>query len=224
MMIKSFIFDFDGIITDTEPVHMESWLSILEPLGISFDEDEYRERYLGLNDRDFIDAVARVHEHHFSDIEKANMIEEKARSSIDQLQNGIPLLPGVREFIEEASKSYLLAICSGAMRGEIEFILRKLGWIERFKPIIASDSVVKGKPDPEGYIRTFEGLVDRSNSALLPENIIAVEDSPKGIKAAKMAGLNCLAVGNSYMVSELTGADWVVASLDEFDLNNLSGQ
>ncbi|HPM41743.1 MAG TPA: HAD hydrolase-like protein, partial [bacterium] len=69
MEIKALVFDFDGVITDTEPVHMEAWLAVFEPMGISFDEEEYRENYLGLNDRDFLDAVSRIHGRHFDDAE-----------------------------------------------------------------------------------------------------------------------------------------------------------
>lgn len=218
MKIKAFIFDFDGIITDTEPVHMEAWQGVLDPLGITFDEDEFREHYLGLNDRDFLDAVSRIHRAHFTDADRADMIEDKVAATLRMLEHDIPVLPGIVDFVREVSKGYSLAICSGAARGEIEFILKQLKLADVFKPIVASDSVKKGKPDPEGYIRAFEGLVERSDDALIPEYVVAVEDTPKGIAAAKAAGLRCLAVQNSYDASVLKDADWIVKSLTDFDL------
>jgi HAD superfamily hydrolase (TIGR01509 family) len=217
-MIKALVFDFDGVITDTEPVHMDAWLGVFEPLGISFGEDEYRAQYLGLNDRDFLDAVGRMHGHHFSAADKANLIEQKAMAVMTMLEHDIPLLPGVREFVEEAKKTHLLAICSGAGHGEIEFILHRLKWEGVFSPIVAAESVTKGKPDPEGYIRALEGLQKRATELLLSDETLAVEDSPKGIAATKAAGLRCLAVSNSYPDAILKDADRVVSSLAEFDL------
>jgi len=218
MAFKAIVFDFDGIITDTEPVHMEAWQSVLDPLGVTIDEDEFRTQYVGLNDRDFLEAVGRNHKHHFSDSDKANYIEQKSIATIELLEKEIPLLPGVEEFIGNAAKDHLLAICSGANRSEIEFILKHLRWTDTFDPIVASDSVSRGKPDPEGYIRAVEGLNDRASGVILAEEVLAVEDSPKGIAAAKAAGLKCLAVSNSFTSGDLSGADWVVDSIADFDL------
>jgi HAD superfamily hydrolase (TIGR01509 family) len=215
MAYKALIFDFDGIITDTEPVHMEAWQGVLEPLGVFFDEDEFRTHYLGLNDRDFLESLCRIHKHHMSEAERADLIEQKAIATMGLLTQEIPLLPGVAAFIEESRKHFLLAICSGANRGEIEFILRHLKWMDFFRPIVAADSVVRGKPDPEGYIRALEGLQERRHPPLRAGEVIAIEDSPRGIAAAKAAGLACLAVATSFERTMLAQADWIVDSLTE---------
>jgi HAD superfamily hydrolase (TIGR01509 family) len=221
MAYKALVFDFDGIITDTEPVHMEAWQGVLEPLGLFVEAEEFKSEYVGFNDRDFLDALGKNHKHHFEDIERAKLIEQKTVATISLLEKEIPVLPGVHDFINSVKDKYLLAICSGANRSEIEFILRHLKWNDLFKPIIASDSVGKGKPDPEGYIRAFEGISDRASGVVLSEDVIAIEDSPKGIAAAKAAGLKCLAVSNSFNSEILTQADWIVESLGEVDLADL---
>ena len=221
MPFKALVFDFDGIITDTEPVHMEAWQGVLEPLGLTIDEDEFRTQYVGLNDRDFLDEVSKNHGHHFSDTDKANFIEQKSVATIGLLEKEIPLMPGVREFVDATRADRLMAICSGANRSEIEFILKRLKWTGYFNPVIASDSVKKGKPDPEGYIRAYEGLVELGDSPMLAEEVIAIEDSPKGIAAAKAAGLRCLAVSNTFGSGELGRADWIVNSLSDVDLAKL---
>lgn len=221
MPFKALVFDFDGIITDTEPVHMEAWQGVLEPLGVFIEEEEFKTQYVGLNDRDFLDVVSKNHKHYFEDAERMDLIERKSAATIELLQKEIPLLPGVREFIEGASDGHLMAICSGANRGEIEFILKHLKWTEVFAPIVASDSVTRGKPDPEGYIRALEGLNERAGTVVLADEALAIEDSPKGIAAAKAAGLRCLAVKNSFSSSDLSEADWVVDSLAEVVLNEL---
>lgn len=221
MTFKAIIFDFDGIITDTEPVHMEAWQGVLEPLGVMIDEEEFRTRYTGMNDRDFLEAVSRNHRHHFADTEKADLIDQKSVATLALLEQDIPVLPGVMDFIGAVKDATLLAICSGANRAEIEFILRHLKLMDLFNPVIAADSVTKGKPDPEGYIRAYEGLVERSDGILLPENVIAIEDSPRGIAAAKEAGLRCLAVKNTFTEGELGQADWAVDSLAEVNIAEL---
>lgn len=220
-MYKALIFDFDGVITDTEPIHMEAWQDVLEPLGITFDEDEYLTDYIGLNDRDFLDAVGKIHHHHFDDSQKADLLETKLSTTLKFLEHDIPLLPGVAEFIKSVSADYILSICSGATRMEIEYTLKHLKWFDIFEPIIASDSVKKGKPDPEGYIRAFEGITDLTSDIVLPEHVIAIEDSPRGIEAAKAAGLKCLALSTSFPKNLLTKADWVFESLLDVELNNL---
>ena len=137
------------------------------------------------------------------------------------MEKEIPLMPGVREFVDATRADRLMAICSGANRSEIEFILKRLKWTGYFNPVIASDSVKKGKPDPEGYIRAYEGLVELGDSPMLAEEVIAIEDSPKGIAAAKAAGLRCLAVSNTFGSGELGRADWIVGSLSDVDLAKL---
>lgn len=221
MVIQGLVFDFDGIITDTEPVHMEAWQSVLEVQGIDFGEAEYRQHYLGLNDRDFLDAVGRIHGRHFEDGQKKELIDLKTTVSLDLLREEVPLLPGVKEFIDKARQRLLLAICSGANRSEIDFILKHAHLNNIFDPIIAADSVRHGKPNPEGYIRALEGLQERLGDVVLAEQVVAIEDSPKGIAAAKAAGLKCLAVLNSFDRTELAQADWIVESLEEVELDDL---
>lgn len=221
MTIKALIFDFDGVLTDTEPIHMDAWLSALEPLGISFTLDDYKKYYIGLNDRDFLDEIGRRASVHFEDIQKTDLIAEKAAICMKSLEHSIPTIPGVKEFIEEASSRYLMAICSGALRNEIEFILKRMGIMDKFSPIISSESVGRGKPDPEGYIRALEGIQERSSTAILADEVAAVEDSPKGVVAAHSAGLKCVAVTNSYHREMLSSADLVVDSLLELDLSVL---
>lgn len=220
-MFKAIIFDFDGVITDTEPVHMEAWLGVLEELGISFDVDEYRAHYLGRNDRELLDVLGRLHKHHFDDVEKARLIEQKTSLFINMVERGMSAMQGVKNFINSAKDKYLLAICSGANRGEVDFILKKIKCTGIFNPIIASDSVTIGKPNPEGYIRAIEGLIERSNDMILPENVFAIEDSPVGITAAHAAGIKCLAIKNFLSDADLSKADWVINSFSDLDVEKL---
>jgi HAD superfamily hydrolase (TIGR01509 family) len=218
-LFRALIFDFDGVITDTEPVHMKAWLEVLKPLGISFGIKEYNENYLGLNDRDFLDAVGRIHNRPFPSEEKNALIGKKFEKSLAVLNRGIPLLEGVEDFIRLMREKYLFAICSGANKNEVSFILKKLGWTELFNPIVTQEDVKKGKPDPEGYNLVFRRLRQRAQPhKLTVDDCLAIEDSPKGIAAAHAAGLKCLAISNTFPPSSLKEAEWVVSSLSEFKL------
>jgi len=217
-MFKAIVFDFDGVITDTEPVHMQAWLQVFAPLGISFEKEEYDRYYLGFNDRDFLDAVGRTHNRAFMSDEKAKLIPIKLKQSLKLLNKEIPLMKGVQEFVERSSKNTLLAICSGANKEEVYFVLRQLGWYEFFDPIVTQEDVIRGKPDPEGYKLAWTKLRERIGGDLKPSDCLAIEDSPKGIAAARAAGMKCLAISNSYPATTLQQADWVVKSISDFKL------
>lgn len=219
MTFKAIIFDFDGIITDTEPVHMQAWLQVFKPMGISFEKEEYDRNYLGLNDRDFLDAVGRLHGRPFPAEEKEVLIPKKLEKSLALLGRNIPVLPGVEDFVELLQKRCMFAICSGANRSEVYFVLKKMGWEKLFDPIVTQEDVQKGKPDPEGYDLVVKRLAQRSLSHdISPDDCLAIEDSPKGIAAAHAAGIKCLAISNSFPPDALTEAEWVLASLSEFEL------
>jgi len=216
-MIRAIIFDFDGVITDTEPVHMRAWLDVLRSIDITFDEDEYRRCYIGLNDRDFLDTVGDNHHHEFTDREKGVLIERKALLSHKLLEEHIPLIEGVAEIVPELAKKYPLAICSGAQKSEVTFILKELGWFELFRPIVTQEDVVRGKPNPEGLLFTLKHFQQHHQwePPLEAEDCLVIEDSPHGIEAARAAQMPVVAITNSFGADALHNADRVVNSLSE---------
>ncbi len=216
-MIRAIIFDWDGIITDTEPVHMKAWLEVLNRMNIDFDEEEFRTCYIGLNDRDFLDAVGDNHHHEFDEREKGILIERKAIESHALLQKHVPLIAGVAEAIPELARKYPLAICSGAQKSEIKFILAKLGWMDVFHPIVTQEDVQRGKPNPEGFLFALKYLQQHRawDPDLEPAECLVVEDSPHGIEAGKAAGMPVVAITNSFSRDDLRRADTVVDSMKE---------
>ncbi|MGH7473707.1 MAG: HAD family hydrolase, partial [Candidatus Methylomirabilales bacterium] len=115
-----------------------------------------------------------------------------------------------------------LAIASGALREEIEFLLGKVGLREFFPVVVAAEDVVRGKPDPEAYIAAL-GRLNRliSGRPVRPSECLVVEDSRHGVAAATAAGMRCLAVANSYTPEELTAAHLVLKSLEQVDLQQI---
>jgi beta-phosphoglucomutase len=214
-MIKAIIFDWDGIITDTEPVHMEAWLKVLGPMGISFDHEEYYRCYVGLSDGDFLDEVGRNHHREFTERDKGVAIERKAVESHRMLEEKIPLMPGVEELIPKLRTKYPLAICSGALKREIMFVLNALGWQDYFKPVVTQEDVRKGKPNPEGFLFVLKYFQQHHDweSPLEASECLVIEDSPHGIQAARAAGMPVVAITNSFPEEHLHGADKIVSSL-----------
>jgi beta-phosphoglucomutase len=213
---ESVIFDFDGVIVDTEPLHYKTFQEILAPLGIGFTWKEYVDTYMGFDDRDaFLEAFRA----HGIDLDARRLKELVASKSIifqEVIRNGVSAYPGAVQTITSLHASGIpLAICSGALRSDILPILEQLGTAHCFTHVVTADDVRKSKPDPECYSLAFQRLV-RSHPSLLsvPRNSLAIEDTPAGIRSARMAGLSVLAVTNSYKGEELAEADYLADSLE----------
>ena len=218
--MRAIIFDFNGVIIDDEPLHLELFRAVLAEEGIALSDEDYRGKYLGYDDRGcFVAALTDAgREREANDAATvAGLIERKAalyRAAIDERYL---LFPGVVELVRRLAKKYLLAIASGALRGEIEMVLERGGVYDCFQAIIAAEDVVACKPDPEGYVKALAALNAGALPPIQPGECLVIEDSIAGVEAAKRAGMRCLAVTNSYAAVELREADWIAGSLAEFD-------
>jgi HAD superfamily hydrolase (TIGR01509 family) len=192
-MVRAIIFDFDGVIADTEPLHHESFSAVLADFDVAVTGEEYYSRYLGLNDEAFLRTVCADRGRSIDGQTLRRMQSAKDRLYQARIAGGLPLLPGVEALVRAAAQRWPLAICSGARRAEIETILKKTGLIRLFDPIVSADEVSVSKPDPAGFRRTVELLRGRSPDLLASECLV-IEDSLLGIRAAKSLGMNVLAV------------------------------
>lgn len=206
-MPDALVFDFDGIIVNTEPLHYEAFQRVLQPLGLGFTWHDYERDYMGSDDRDaFRDFFASVGRRVEGD-ELAGFIAKKAATFIE-LAHGADPFPGVVELIRSASREIKVGLCSGALRSDIEPVAKRLGIRDCFSTIVTAEDVARSKPDPASYRLAVERLGFRDAS-----RCIAIEDTPAGIASAKGAGLRVLAVSNSHEPLHLDGADAVVESL-----------
>ncbi|MGE5700354.1 MAG: HAD family hydrolase [Deltaproteobacteria bacterium] len=212
---EAVIFDFDGVIADTEPLHCNAFRKVLEPLGISFPWQEYVDLYMGLDDRDAFREAFRVHGLALDDRKLSQLVDAKSRVFQEIIRNGVNSYPGTVETIESLHASgFPMAISSGALRSDIEPILSMLGIARCFLHIVTAEDVRKGKPDPEGYVLAFRMLsLSRPSMLSSPRKCLAVEDTPAGVEAAKRAGLSVLAVTNNYAAEQLCEADAITDSL-----------
>jgi HAD superfamily hydrolase (TIGR01509 family) len=221
-MLRAVIFDFNGILIDDEPVHLELFQRVLREEEISLAREEYCARYLGLDDRGCFSAAYRDHGRPLSERQLGELIRRKAAYYRETIEDRLAIFPGVATLIPALSAKYPLAIASGALRHEIEMILGKIGLRNSFQAIASAEDVSEGKPNPEIFLKALSLLnAGRAAPLIQPAECLAVEDSRDGILSARAAGMKCLAVANSYPASQLTGVEAVVAGLNEVTLSSL---
>ena len=208
-MIAALVFDFDGVLVDSEPLHLRAYQEVLEPRGISLPREEYYADYLGYDDPGVFRALSAARGQSIGDRELDLLIREKTQVYEGLLAAGSHLYPGAVECVRRLSTIYPLGIASGAARHEIEATLVAQGLDRFFRFVVASGDTPESKPSPDPYRRAAE-LHGLPASACL-----AIEDSRWGIESAKTAGLWCIGITNTYPVSELMEADAIVTSLTE---------
>ena len=218
--LQAIVFDFDGVIANSEPLHLRGFQHTLADRGIALTTEEYFTRYLGYDDVGVFRQVALDRGVTLTDDDVARMVERKGEHVQHLLSAGEVLFPGAAEFIRRAAARVPVAIASGAQRHEIEEILEATGLREHFAIIVAAGETVRGKPSPDPYARAFQ-LLQRSNASLLQDRCVAIEDSRWGLVSARDAGLRCVGVMNSYPASELPGAELVVEGLNTLTLEML---
>ncbi len=209
-MMNAIIFDFDGIIVDSEPMHYQAFQRVLEPLGKGFSWEEYCGTYIGFDDRDAFRQAFIAKGEKTCSLDVKRMIGEKAEIFQQLVRDGgATPLPGAIELIESIPRKLPIALCSGALRTDILPILETLEIDNSFSAIVTAEETEKSKPDPAPYKLALEklGIED-------PATAIAIEDTPAGIVSAKGAGLKVLAVTNSHDREYLMEADAVTDSLE----------
>ncbi len=233
-MFDAIIFDFDGVIADTEPLHCAAFVKILAPYGIDLNYATYLKRYVGYDDRDMFRAIFADNAIDLNSDLLKNLIAHKADIFAKIVSKGVVPCEGIIDLIQSVSKHYRLAICSGALKRDIDLILSAIGdgVLEKeieggagggvgggvgslFDVIITAEDVQRSKPDSECYRLAVDAL------DLTSEQCIAVEDTIAGIESAQGAGLRVLGVATTYDIDQLSLADHVVSSLVNVSLNDL---
>jgi beta-phosphoglucomutase len=219
MNLQAVIFDFDGIIVDSEPLHHQAFCQVLEPLNLPLSWGRYYEHYLGFDDRDVLRARFNEEGIHLEEAMMQKLMREKAEAFLHLIHaKGVKAYPGVVALVRALHRELPLAICSGALMGDIQPILRVLDIEDCFAIKVTADQVHVSKPDPESYVEAFRRLKEQfAGRVTEPSRCVAIEDTPAGIEAAQGAGLNVLAVQNTYEPEALARANRVVASLETID-------
>ncbi len=208
-MLEAIIFDFDGVIVDTEPAILGVFQELAQREGLTLTEEDYFADYLALHDRDLIRRLFHAQGHRLSEERFKELLAWKSRRYREVIQDGLPPLPGAVEFIGRVGPRFPLAIATGSIRPEVVHLLDKLNLTEKFPVLVSADEFGPSKPDPECFRMALERLRKQpSGAALQAGDCLVIEDSPAGLEGAHRAGMKCLGLAHSRPLEELAEADW----------------
>lgn len=216
--LQAVIFDFDGVIADSEPLHLTAFQRALAEEGITLTASDYYSRYLGYDDVGMFEAVARDHGIAMNVRHVTALVTRKGAMLQELLQRGAILFPGAVELVRASAAEVPIAIASGALRHEIDEVIEAAGIAGLFTTIVAAGDTPESKPSPAPYLLAFERLREQSGGDILAHRCVAIEDSRWGLESARGAGLRCVGVTNSYGPDELTAAELIVSGLTELTI------
>jgi beta-phosphoglucomutase len=208
-MIRALVFDFDGVLADSEPLHLRAYQEVLSPYGVTLTRDEYYGCYLGYDDVGMLTKLAAARQWPLDARRLETLLAEKGRVFDEIIESTDVLYPGAADCIARMAAAFPLGIASGALKHEILAILRRNRLEGHFRFVVASGDTANSKPAPDPYRRASE------LHGLPPEACLAIEDSVWGIESAKAAGLSCVGITHTYPRASLGPADRVVESLEE---------
>jgi beta-phosphoglucomutase len=221
-MLHAVIFDFDGVITDSEILHFRAFNAVLSHYGFQLTKQEYYKDYLGMTDADCYRALIAEGRLAIEEAQIQDLVQQKTRVFEQLAKTEGRVIEGVREFLDVLSAARIpIAICSGALRAEIELILEEAHLRGYFDVVVSAEEVKRGKPDPAGFLLALEKLRGVCPEPVAPEGCVVIEDSHWGLKAARAARMHTVAVTNTYGPDQLKLADKVVSRLDELTLDDL---
>ncbi len=216
--LQAIVFDFDGVIANSEPLHLKAFQQALAEEGIELSPAEYYARYLGYDDVGLFQELAKDRGITVSAEHVQALVARKGERMHELLRSGTVLFPGAIELIRAAAAVVPIAIASGAMRNEIDEVIDAAGVSELFSTIVAAGDTPQSKPSPAPYRLALERLRETSGRNIDPRRAVAIEDSKWGLESAQGAGLRLVGVTNSYPAHELTNAELVVESLTALTL------
>jgi len=220
-MLRAIVFDFDGVIADTEPLHFRSLCDVLAEEHVALSERDYYARYLGYDDVGALRAIGVDHGRSWTIDHVAELVIRKA-VRVEALERDVAVLfPGAEAAIRRAADAVPLAIASGALGAEIRRVLDRADLTRYFAAIVAAEDTPASKPAADPYQRAVLRLADAIGGPLRAADCVAIEDSRWGLESARAAGLRTVAISTSYDASDLGDADLVLPDIDALDLDTL---
>ena len=223
-MIRALIFDCDGTLADNEPLHYRALVEALRGEGLGVTAAEYP-ALTGLPDDAAVRAVLSKNGREAPAEKVAALVAAKRAAYGKSIAAGVAPVPGVADFVRRAAPVYLLAVASGAWKDEVGPILDGLGIRSCFRSVVTVEDCPAGKPDPAPFLKALAAL---NASAPAPEppltarDCLVFEDSPHGVKAARAAGMRCVALTTSHSGESLVDADLVAQNYRALDLRRMT--
>jgi beta-phosphoglucomutase-like phosphatase (HAD superfamily) len=208
-MPPSIVFDFDGVLADSEPLHFRALGELLATLGLGLTEHDYYTKYLGYDDVGVFGMIGEEQGWAVDEGRIASLVARKSAIFQRLIATTDVLYGNAAACVERLAAEFPLGIASGALRHEIEAILARGGLARHFRFIVASGDTPASKPAPDPYRRAAE------LHGTPPSACVAIEDTRWGIESARSAGLRAIGVTTTCPAPELSAADRIVSSLDE---------
>jgi beta-phosphoglucomutase len=222
-MLGAVIFDFDGVLVDSEQIHHKAFNRVLTKFHYQLSSREYYDRFLGLSDEELLRIVDKERNLSLSNQQFGQLLGEKANLFKEMAATEAGIIEGVPKFLNMlAGNKIPIGICSGALLPEIETILEGAGLRSYFEVIVSAEQVERGKPDPEGFLLALKLLNKKLHKSIEPKNCVVIEDSHWGLQAAKAAGMRAVAITNTYAAEHLKPADKIIVNLTDLTLSDLS--
>lgn len=212
--MKAVIFDMDGVIIDSEPIHFEVDMQTMEKLGVNISKDELN-KYVGTTNEYMLTELINKYK-----IEKSidEITEYKINLTINKIKDAkIDAIDGIRELLVELKNNNInTAIGSSSTRDLIDAVIEKFKLKSYFDYIVSGDEVKEGKPKPDIYLEASKRL------NIEPSECIVIEDSKNGVLAAKNAGMKCIGFKNENSGNQdLSRADIIVDSIKDINIERL---
>jgi len=218
-MLRAVVFDFDGVIANSEPLHFRAFRDVLADWRVELSESDYYRDYLGFDDLGVFRQVAVDRGLGWSSDRLAELVAIKA-ACMERLEADVSILfPGADAAVRRAAAAVPIAIASGALGPEIRRVLERERLTTCFTCIVGAEDTPASKPAPDPYLLAVAQL-GRTMTGLRASECVALEDSPWGLQSAQAAGLRTVAVAHTYDKSALV-ADAVIGSIDELDVSML---
>ncbi len=202
--IKGIVFDMDGVLVDSEPLHIDAWNEAFAEFDLHF-ETEWFHQWIGVSDRNF---TTKIIEQYDIPTQADTLLQTKRQIFEDKIAKGVPPHTGVREGLPLLHR-FDKAVATSSNRSGAMISLKGAGLFHFFKDVITADDVLNHKPNPDCYLKAAQSL------GFLPSACIGIEDSVSGIKAAKSASLFVIGVATSLPAHYLTDADLVLENTEE---------
>jgi beta-phosphoglucomutase len=221
MALRAIVFDFDGVIANSEPLHFRAFHDVLHEEGVAFDKSEYYDRYLGFDDVGVFRTLGAERGMPWTLEDVIGLVARKA-VRMESLEHDVSVLfPGAEDAIRRAAAVVPVAIASGALGMEIRRVLDRTHLTACFQAIVSAEDTLVSKPAPDPYLKAVALLSARVGEVLPSGSCVAIEDSHWGLESARAAGLRTVGVTNTYDAAALGIADLVIPSLDHLDLTLL---
>ncbi|MBD2679504.1 MULTISPECIES: HAD family phosphatase [Nostoc] len=226
MSLKAVLFDFNGVIINDEPIHLQLIDEILIQENLQPQRVDERQASLGRSDRACFTQLLSNRGRVATEKYLTQLLHRKAEAYALELEKieKLPLYPGVEDLIfQMRSRNLKLGLVSGAIRKEIELVLNRAKLSEHFKIIVAGDDITTSKPEPDGYLLAVKKLnQEYPELNLQPQECLAIEDTPAGIQAAKRSHMQVVGVANTYPFHMLQRCcNWTVDYLTDLELERV---